>query len=161
MRCCPAAAQERGFQQFVVARDAVDSSIVGFGHLGRLAVGGFLVLATEFQITSVVVVPELRGSGVEEALVDELLHRIPAKENSRRPCSAWALCNDEASATVFEAAGADERGSLGEVRAVNGLAAAGLCVSGGALLRQDGLSIYRFFGRGEVGEYDSRGRLGE
>ena len=57
--------KERSFRQFVGAWDE-DSSFVGFAHLGRLAIGGFLVLSKDFQLTSVAVDEKFKGAGVEE-----------------------------------------------------------------------------------------------
>ena len=145
--------KERSFRQYVGAWDD-DESFAGFAHLGRLAVGGFLVLSKDYQLTGVAVDQQLKGDGVEAALIDEVLHRLPAVG-----CSAWALCNDDADAELYDACGGQLVGGLAAVREANQVVAAALCVSGGALLRTQDLRVYRWAGRGDVGGYISDGRL--
>lgn len=145
--------KERSFRQYVGAWDD-DESFVGFAHLGRLAVGGFLVLSKDYQLTSVAVGQQLKGVHLEAALIDELLHRLPAVG-----CSAWALCNDDVDAELYAECGGELVGDLAAVRQANQVVAAALCLSGGALLRTQDLRVYRWAGRGDAREYTIDGRL--
>ncbi len=157
----PAAAlwlRERGFRSHVLAVSDTSDDAIGCAHLGRLAVGGFLVLKSDHLLSTVLVQPEVRRQGVGRGLVTELLHRLP-----RNAC-AWAVVDgtDSQACGFLAGCGGEARGSLKEVAQAEPLVAAALVVSGGALARggADGARLYRFAGQSDaLQEYSSDGRL--
>ena len=149
--------RERGPSQHCLAFDDKDTSCaLGYGHLGRLALGGYAVLASEFHLSSVYVLPDHQRKGVGAALVDELLHRLPPDHNG------WAqIVSTDADAISFaQACGGELCGGLGALRSTYPTVALALAFSAGALSYGSDLEVVRFAGRSQtLTEYDNRGRL--
>ena len=158
-------AREQGYFQQLLAVESGSSAeeAIGTAHLGRLAVGGYLVLRADFLLSSVLVDDAHRRQGVGRALVDELRRRVPRTlpstlEEIEGAC--WAVVQaDDAAATRFcEAIGGSNRGGLADVLAENKLVGAALALSGGAAA--GGVRVYRFGGLCEDSpEYRNDGSL--
>lgn len=148
-------AREQGFYQQLLAVDASDTPIA-CAHLGRLAIGGYLVLRSDFLISTVCVEAARRREGIGTSLIAELLHRVPKAHGS-----AWALADgDDTHAQSFLlAAGGTQIGGLTDVTEQNALVAAALAISGGALFRGSDAQVFQFKGQGDCAEYDNVGRL--
>ena len=153
--------REQGYQQQLLAEDG--SEAIGCAHLGRLAVGGFLVLRTDFILSTVLVKPQWQRQGVGTALVQEVLHRLPRVDSIGKEFRAWVVVDatDEAAIRFVEATGGTACGSLVDVSSSNPLVAAALVVSGGALSKRgrDGVRVFRFAGVSDGDDYDNVGRL--
>ena len=159
-------AREQGFEQQLLAVETVDGAeaIIGTAHLGRLAVGGYLVLRADFLVSTVLVKDAWRRQGVGRALVEELRRRVPSTFPSNRQRlegACWAVVqSDDAPAATrfFEAIGGSDRGGLADVFAENKLVAAALALSGGAATT--GARVFRFRGLCDSSpEYRNEGSL--
>ena len=152
--------RERGFRAHLLAWDDDDAEAeaLGCAHMGRLAVGGFLVLKSDHLISRVLVRPAARRRGVGCKLLVELLRRLPPTA-----CAGAVADDGDAQACAFCTAGGGEaRGGLADVARPEPLVALALVIStGGALARRaDATRLYRFRGQSaRLAEYRSDGRL--
>lgn len=143
--------------------DAADTeTAVGCAQLGRLAIGGFIVLRNDFIITSVLVRKQWRRHGIGTRLVNELLHRLPreGRDKAWQEYNAWAFTDSASGASFLEAAGGELRGNIWQVFLRDPLPALALLISSFAPVQLlAGAQIFRFPGLGELTEYRSEGRL--
>lgn len=139
-------------------------SVVAFSQLGRLAIGGFVVLRNDFLITSVQVRKQWRRRGIGTRLVRELLHRLPRRglDRAGQAFHAWAFTDSDDGAAFLKSAGARPQGSLLQVLFSNPPVGLALLISAFAPAQLlGGAQIYKFEALGNVTEYSPDGRLGK
>jgi len=126
---------ERGPRQHVLAEDEA-GRVLGGAHLGRLALGGYVVLRADFHLSTVLVRPACAGDGVGQALVNELLWRLPS-----RSFRAWAMASPDEyidgiqASTFFERCGGENCGGLRALLPAHPLVTLALVLSAGARTR--------------------------
>lgn len=136
--------------------------VVACSQLGRLAIGGYIILRNDYLITSVLVREAWRRRGVGTALVQELLHRLPRRglDSGRQIYHAWAFTGSDAGAAFLRAAGGEDRGTVWQLFFSDPLVALALLISSFAPTQLvAGARIFRFEALGDVGAYCPDGRL--